>query len=243
LGQERLVVMNPSKYGLSTGAKTGIVVIVVIIVLAAAYVVPSLTKASSTTTQPGGAGSGPITGALSLYSYFPKMSLAEEVNDVPDAVTQNGTYTYSVLGKGTLNSSQYTRVEFTTVGASNDVIAWYNSTGGINLVDVVGVRNYTGAGAYILAQGYTTSFGLIPAISNNATLLDLLSKTTTVTQSIGPTKMNVTTYSLEVPTSIYSTLTVKYGTIPGTNVQIAVYLSEKETDGTTILIDVTSLTQ
>jgi hypothetical protein len=113
----------------------------------------------------------------------------------------------------------------------------------VNRVDVVGVRNYTGSGAYFLAQAYTSAYGLIPEISDNATLLSLLSKTSETTTSIGPTTMNVTTYSLAAPTGVYTSLTVKYATIPGTNVQLAVYVSEETTDGSTSTIQVTSLTK
>ncbi len=239
--------MNPSKNGLSSSAKTGIVVVVVVLVLGAAYLVPSLSKgggAQATTAQTEGPNAPAPFSTLSLFGYFPQMSLTVDANDVPNAVTQNSSYSYSVQGKTTLNSTQYLTVEFSTSGAinANSVIAFFNSTGGIPRVDVVGVRNYTGPGAYVLAQAYTTAYGLIPAITNNATILSILSKTSSTTMSLGPTKMNVTTYSLGLPTDGFTKLTVKYATIPGTDIQMAVYLSEEESDGSTTLIQVTSLT-
>ena len=236
--------MNLSKHGLSRAGKAGIVVVVIVLVLGAVYLVPSLTKGGvqSTATE----GPSPTTlSLLSLFGYFPKMNMTIYTNDVADGITQNASYTYSVLGKAFLNTTQYLTVEFKTIGAglpnNNEVIAYFNSTGGIPFVDVVGVRNYTGAGSYFFAQDYTTAYGLIPMITDNDTILSLLTKTYSIITNIGPTQMNVTAYSLAVPTSGYESLTVKYATIPGTEILMPVYVSEKDTLGSTVLIQVTSL--
>ena len=57
----------------------------------------------------------------------------------------------------TTNSNEYTRVEYATVGVGNNVVAWYNLTGGMNEVDVVGGRNYTGNGTRNLPFISTTA--------------------------------------------------------------------------------------
>jgi hypothetical protein len=242
--------MNPSKSGLSSAAKTGIVVVLVVLVLGVAYVSPSLLKGGTSSSAQsevcsGSAGGSQNIGLLTLFRCFSQMQMQASLNTLnqPGGNFQSQTLAYVVLGTATLNSTPHTKVEFTVVGSGNDVVAWFNSTGGIDRLDVIGQRNYTGPGAPILAQSYTAGFGLIPVISNNATLLSMLSQTTENTTSIGPTMLNVTTYHLPVPTSVYKSITAKYATIPGTNLRLVVYLDQKTRDGTETTIQVQSVTR
>lgn len=238
--------MNPSKKGLSTAGKAGAVVIVIVIVLGAAYLIPSLSRGGTQSTPSGSSsGTAPITGLPSLFAAFRQMKLSFDTYDAMNDFVQNQSLSYTVLGTGTLNSTQYTRVEFATAGIANYVIAWFNSTGGIARVDVHGERNYTGNGVQNLPfiQTYINDFGYVVSLANNSTLISLLSRTSQATTSIGPTQMDVTTYLLESRFAPYSSMTLRIGTIPGTNAQLAVYVNAKETDKSTILLQVTSLTR
>lgn len=238
--------MNPSRRGLGTGAKAGAVVILIVIVLGAVYLYPSLTKGGGT-QSPSGSSSGavPITGLPSLFADFHRMQMSFNTYDAMNDYTRNQSLSYTVLGTGKLNSTQYTRVEFSTAGIVNDVVGWFNSTGGIARVDVLGERNYTGNGVGNLPfiQTYVNDFGYLVSLANNATLISLLSKTSEATTSIGPTQMDVTTYLLESRFAPYTKMTLQIATLPGTNAQLAVYVSAKETDQSTILLQVTSLTR
>jgi hypothetical protein len=237
--------MNTSKRGVGTAAKAAAVVLLIVIGLATIYLLPKLMAPSQSQGASSNSAAQPVTGMPPLFSDFTKMSLAVDVNDPVDGIVQNQSYTYAVLGKGTLNSTVYTRVEFTTVGEENNVVIWYGPTGGIGEVDVVGVRNYTGNGTVNLPfiTTYTQSFGALVSINNNSTLLSLLTKTSEVTTSVGPTKMDVTTYLLPGRSYPYSSLTLKLATIPGTTVELPTYLDEKTSDGTTTILQVTSLTR
>jgi hypothetical protein len=53
----------------------------------------------------------------------------------------------------------------------------------------------------------------------------------------------VTTYSLTSPVAPYTSITVKFATIPGTNTKIAVYFDEKTTDGLETAYQVMSITK
>jgi hypothetical protein len=254
--------MNPSKRGLSSAGKAGVVVVLIVIVLGAVYLVPSLSKGSGNQSASSNSNTEPITSMYSLIGDFSKMQVMLDAYDAPDGIVTNQSTAYTVLGGATqtttttttlangqtstsTNSSQYTRVEFTTIGAGNDVVAWYNSSGGIGDEEVLGERNYTGNGVNNLPfmDPYTSSFGSLVSITDNATLLSLLTKTTEATMSIGPTQMDVTTYVLPGRTSEYTSITAKIATIPGTDVQFAVYLNEEIRDGSTTLLEVTSLTR
>lgn len=254
--------MTPSKSGLSTGGKAGAVVVLIIIVLGAIYLIPRFSAPSQTQGPSTNPGAQQITGMPSLFYDFSKMQVSVDVNDPLNGNLQNQSYSYTVLGKGTLTttatttgangqvatsttSAVYTRVEYATVGVGDNVVVWYNSTGGIGEVDVVGVRNYTGSGAGNLPfiTNYASTFGGLVALTNNATLLSRLGKTSTVLTSIGPTQMEVTTYVLSGRSPPYSSLTMGVATIPGTSVQLVTYLNEKTTDGVTSVIQVTSLTR
>jgi hypothetical protein len=236
--------MNPYRSGLSSAGKTGIVVVLIIVVLVGAYLAPSLSTgfgAKSTSLQAGGSGQG-VT-LLTLFGAFSRLQMQDSVvlNGQGNGVIQQQSVSYLVLGKASLNSIQYTKVEFSQGGVGNRVIAWFNPQGGIDRVDVLGDRNYTGSGAYIVAQIYVSALSLVTAISNNSTLLSMLSKTSVNSTSVGPTQFDVATYSLAVPSPPYKTITVKYVTIPGTFERLAVYLYEKMTDGTETTVQITSL--
>lgn len=241
--------MNPSRRGLSNAVKAGVVVVLAIVVLGAVYFVPGLSTGggSQTTSSVGGTLStvrgNQTQGVYSLIKAFSKMQLEVDTN-VPNQGATNRTYSYAVLGKGTINSTQYTRVEFVTVGIGDNVVMWFNSTGGVARVDVLGQRNYTGSGVpnlpYVMT--YSNLFGVIPTVTNNATLFSMLTKYSEGGASIGPTSADVTTYVLSTPSQAYSSLTVKVATVPAKNVVLATYVFAKAHDGSTELIEVTSIT-
>ena len=246
--------MNPSKSGLSSAAKTGIVVVVVVLVLGGAYLAPSLSKGSAAQSSShtlascsSASGGNQTVGLPLLFACFSQMQVLETSNTSPiggGVSRQNVAYT--VLGTASFNSSQHTKVKFSSVGSgsTNDVIAWFNSAGVIDRLDVIQAgKNYTGPGAPFFALTYTGVFGLIPQLSNNATLLSMLSKTSQNTTSIGSTQLDVTTYHLVVPTSQIKSVTLKLATIPGTNQSFAVYLDEKAPDGSENTFQVMSVTK
>jgi len=237
--------MNPSKRGLGAAGKAGAVVVLIIVVLGAIYLFPKFSAASQSQTSSSNSGIKQIAGMPALFYGFTRMQVSVYVNDPVNGIDQNQSYSYTVLGKGTLNSTVYTRVEFTTSGLGNNVVVWYNSTGGIGEVDLVGVRNYTGSGARNLPfiTIYDSAFGTLASIGENSTLLSLLSKTSEAVKSIGPTQVDVTTYVLSRRSYPYSSLTLGLATIPGTNAQLATYLDEKTSDGTNSILQVTSLTR
>lgn len=237
--------MNPSKKGLSTGGKAGAVVVLIIMVLGAIYLIPKFSAPSQTQRTGSNPGAEQITGMPSLFYDFSKMQVWVDVNSPLNGNLENANYSYAVLGQGTLNSTVYTKVEYTTLGLGDDVIVWYNSTGGIGDVNVVGQQNYAGNGSANLPfiTNYRSAFGGLISITDNATLLSHLGKTSTVLTSIGSTQMDVTTYVLSGRMSPYSSLTLGVATIPGTSVQLVTYLNEKTTDGTTSVVQVTSLTR
>jgi len=164
------------------------------------------------------------------------------------AINEQQHVSYLVLGKATLTSASgsgtptlHTKVAFSNVGVGNDIIAWISPRGEIDRVDVLGQRNYTGNAAYFLMSSYLNDFALVAAITNNSTLLATLSKSSQNTTSIGPTQVDLATYSLAVPSPPYKSITVRYATIPGTSAKVAVYLHEKTDDGTETTMQVLSL--
>ena len=248
--------MNPTKRGLGTSAKAGILVILVVLVLGAIYVAPSMssggkTNSTSTSTQSGGQSSAIFTGdqtlsLTSLFGYFSQMQVHEASYDHSEgnALIESHTVEYQVLGKATLNSTQYTKVQFSQQGQSgNGVIAWFNPQGGIDRADVLGVRNYTGPTASVYAQIYVSTFAIVTGVSNNGTLFALLGKTTHSTTSIGPTSFDVATYALAGPTPPYTSLTVNYATLPGTNMRFAVYFDANTNDLMEVTLQVMSVTK
>src|SRR5712664_32557 len=173
--------MNPAKKGLATTGKVGIVAVLVLLVLGGAYLaLPSLlTGGATNSTSSQSTGSSSSSGAanlgaalLSLFGAYSQMQMTAASYDNAEAVPliEQHSYSYLVLGKGTLNSTQYTKVQFSQQGSSNNVVAWFNPKGGVDRVDVLGVRNYTGGPAYIYASLYVSAFSLIMGLSNNATV-------------------------------------------------------------------------
>jgi hypothetical protein len=241
--------VNPSRIGVSSAGKRAIAAVLIVLILGGVYLATSFSKGGvtvSTTSFLAASSATPIanqTGMYSLLKPFPQMTVSVDFYDEPDGLTENSTFSYAVIGTASLNSSEYTKVQFTTVGVGDDMIAWFNSSGDVNRVDVLGQKNYTGAGAYVLASAYTSAFGVIPVISNNATLLSLLNVTSLSTTSIGPTKADVTSYSLPAETATYASINARYAVIPGADLKLAVYLDENLRNRSTTLIQVTSITQ
>jgi hypothetical protein len=244
--------MNTSKKGLAAAGKAGIVVVLVALVLGGVYFVPPMltsgtgsTSSQSTQTSLSSGAGDQGAGLLALFGYFSQMQMQNSAYDNNEAfpLAEQHTYSYLVLGKGTINSTQYTKVEFSQAGANSDLVAWFNPRGGVDRVDVLGVRNYTGPTAHIYSQLYISAFSLISGLSNNSTLLSVLTKTSQNTTSFGPTKLDVTTYSLTTPVAAFTSITVKFATIPGTNTRIAVYFDERTTDSFENTYQVISLTK
>jgi hypothetical protein len=241
--------MKFSRRGLSQVGEIGVVALVIIVLVAAYFFVPSLTKGSGPTTTTSIGGPNPIAnqgqGIYPLVTTFQDLTLVEDINDAGSGYIQNSTYAYTVLGKGTLNSTQYTRVEFSTYGQTHFTVGWYNSTGGLGRLDVIGLRNYTGSGLPDLPyiQTYVNAFYVLISVTNNATLNAELTKTSQTATTIGSTKIDLATYTLEERTPLMSKATEEVASIPGTNIVMMVYLNEKLTDGSTYLFQVTSLKQ
>jgi hypothetical protein len=142
-------------------------------------------------------------------------------------------------------STQYLKVQFSQAGVISNVIAWINQKGGVDRVDILGSRNYTGSGAYTLpaVTTYLSAFGLISALAGNATLISMLSKTSENMTAIGPTQLDVATYHLVVPTQPYKSVTAKFANIPGTSTRFLVYFDEKMTDGSETTLQILSITK
>lgn len=237
--------MNPSRRGLGTGAKVGAVLAVIVIVVGALYLLPMLSSSSPKGPVTNVGANGP-SGVYPLIQDFSKMTITVDTNDVPDQYAQNQTLAYTVLGKGAIGSTQYTKVEFVTVGQEADVVCWYNSSGGLGEVQLLGEggRNYTGNALATLPfiSTYTVDFSVFDKITNNATLFSELVPSTATTTTIGPTKAYVATYLLSAPTAVYSNIIVKYATFSGTNLRLAVYVYEKAPDKSSQTLEITSLT-
>jgi hypothetical protein len=260
--------MNPAKAGLSTGGKSAVVLVLIVIVLGATYLAPkpsgtttSSTSSELTVSAPSSGANTQAVGLLPLFGNFSQMQLQESVLDNSQGgvgpIPQVVTVSYLVLGKSTLNSTtfissttrivstQYLKVQFSQAGVINNVIAWINQKGGVDRVDILGSRNYTGSGAYTLpaVTTYLSAFGLISGLAGNATLISLLSKTSENMTGIGPTQLDVVTYHLVVPTQPYKSVTAKFATIPGTSTRFLVYFDEKMTDGSETTLQVLSITK
>lgn len=240
-----------AKSGITTAAKAGIVVVLALLVLGGGYLAPAMLKGSGTSTsfsQTVASSSSPIGGnqtidLLSLFGYFSQAQV-QAISSVPDPdgpIINQWTFAYHVLGTASFNSTQHTKVEFSQAGVDADVVAWFNSAGVVDRLDVIGSQNYTGPSAATLAQSYTTAFSRVTSLAANSTLLSLLSKTSENTTSLGPTQLHVATYQLSAPTSPYKSITVQYATIPGTNQRIVVYVDQAMNDGTEFISKVLSL--
>lgn len=227
----------------------GVIALIFVVLVAAYFFVPSLTKGSAPQTTTSIGAPNPIAdvsqGIYPLVTTFKDLTLVVDVNDVAAGYVQNSTYSFSVLGKGTLDSKPYTKVDFSTQGETHDTIAWYNSTGGLGDLNVTGLRNYNGSGLAQLPyiQTYSNAFYSLISVTNNATLNALLTKTSQTATSMGPTKINLATYTLEERTSVISKVTERVASIPGTNIVMMVYLYEKLSDGSVYVFQVTSLQQ
>lgn len=249
--------MNPSKRGLSTSAKAGAAVIVIIVVVGVLYFDPGVLKLGSSPTTNA---SGPVSalggnGTQGLYSMvraFSQMQLAVDIND-PNNGVSNMTYSYTVLGNMNSGSTQFTRVEFVTVGAGNAVIIWFYANGN-GSVGEVEVPQLGASGNFTRGQGptngllnlpyyttYANLFGVIPSLTDNATLFSTLTKYSEGAANVGPTQADVITYNLASHSATYSEITVKVATVAANNVKLVVYLYTKTHDGATQLIKVTSL--
>jgi hypothetical protein len=241
--------MDTSRRGLSQAGEIGVIVLVAVVLVAAYVFVPPLVKSSAPQTTTSIGGPNPIAdqsqGIYPLVTTFKDLTLVVDINDVAAQYTQNSTYSFTVLGKGTLNSTQYTKVDFSTLGQTHDTVAWYNSTGGLGQLDVIGLRNYSGNGLPQLPyiQTYANAFYGLISITDNATLNALLTKTSQAATTIGHTKAEVTTYTLEEKTPSISKVTEKVASIPGTNIVMMVYLYEELAGGSTYVFQVTSLEQ
>jgi hypothetical protein len=237
---------------MSTGGKATIVVIVIIVVVGGIYFVPSalgrgkdnsnILQAATATT-----GGNHTLELLSLFGYFSQMEIRETTNSPQGSgVGSLGspveeTLNYTVLGPGTFDGTPNVRVEFSTVGVGNQIIAWFNASGIVDVTDIIGQKTYSGPGAAIFAQTYTSAFSAVTEVTNNATLLSLVSKTAQNTTSIGPTSLAVSTYKLKAATAEYRQLTVEYATIPGTVQKLAVYVGETAPGGIQSSLQVLSL--
>jgi len=261
--------MNPARAGLSTGGKSAVVLVLIVIVLGATYLAPkpSGTTSSSTSSQltvsaPSSGANTQAVGLLPLFGNFSQMQLQESAVDASQGgvgpIPQTVTVSYLVLGKATLSSTTRTvssttrvdfvqdlKVQFSQAGVISNVIAWINQNGGVDRVDILGSRNYTGSGAYTLpaVTTYLSAFGLISALAGNATLISMLSKTSENMNAIGPTQLDVATYHLVVPTQPYKSVTAKFATIPGTSTRFLVYFDEKMTDGSETTLQILSITK
>jgi hypothetical protein len=223
-----------------------------LLVLGGAYLATSITGTGThltSSSQPSGSSANSTSAnktisLLSLFSSFSQMQLHEAAFDNSEAapLIQQTTFSYLVLGKASMNSTQYVKVRFSEIGVNNDIIAWFNPHEGIDRVDIIGDRNYSGSSASIYAQKFLGAMSFVVGASNNSTLLSALSKTSQNTTSIGATKMVVSTYQLTTPTPPYLKATVSYATLPGTDTKIAVYFDQETNDFMETLFQITSLT-
>ena len=245
-----------SRDGTVSTRNIAIVLAVVSILALGAYVAissgqfspPNASSKSSSSTQSTGTVTYPNTqaqlrGLLDLFGNFSQMAITTSYLDEVNEASGSSSVSYVVLGHTTLNSTHYYRVEFKNDFGNTNEIAWFNPQGGIDRVDVLGQKNYTGSGAAFFAQIFTSSFSLLPEWSNNVTLLSGLQKTGESVENIGHTQMNVSTYELPRTTSTYTNFTAKIATIPGTNARLAVYVFQQSPNGSNVLFQVTSVTR
>jgi hypothetical protein len=235
--------VNPYKRGLSSVAKMGVVIVIAILVLAGIYLAPSFLGSNKVKTGTPAGGDTHTFGLLQLFKYFSQMQLRSAIYNPSGSggSIQVETLSYVVLGNSSFEGTRNTRVEFSTNGGGRVIVAWFNSSGIVDRLDVLGDTNYTGPASAILAQTYTNTFSLITTTTNNATLFSLLSKVSENTTSIGPTQLDVSTYHLAAQNPTYKSITADYATIPGTFQRLAVYVDEKMNDGVENTFQVLSL--
>ena len=203
-------------------------------------------KSSSTSagSNSSAAAGNQTVGLLTLFSSFTQMQIWTAAFDHSEGASpmEQHNMTVVVLGEATLNSTQYTKVEFSQFGSIGTVIAWFNPQAGVDRVDVLGAGNHTGSQASVYAEPYLSTLSSMIALTNNSTLISLLEQTSQGTASIGPTQTVVTTYHLAAPTPPLTDVTVKFATIPGTNSRFVFYVDESTNDMMETVLQVTSLT-
>ncbi len=246
--------LNLGRGTLST-RNVAIVVPIVALLAAAAYLTISSAQFSSpnassrytistslTSTQIVTVTNGQIRGLLNLFGNFSHLEISSSFLDEMNEDAGNASFSYVLLGRRVLNSTNYYRVEFQTPGTNTSEIVWFNPQGGIDRVDIPGEKSYTGPGAAFYTELFTNPFSALAALSNNATLLSgLLAKGISI-ETIGQTQIDVTTYGLAQPTSTYSNFTIKVATLPGTNVKLVIYLYQENRNGSYDLLRVVGLT-
>ena len=244
------------RYGTVGTRNIAIVLAVVSILALGTYVAissgqfsaPNASSKSTSSTQSAGTVTYPTTqvqlrGLIDLFGNFSRMAITTSYLDEVNEASGSSSVSYVVLGRTTLNSTRYYKVEFKNAFGNTSEIAWFSPQGRIDRVDVLGDKNYTGSAAAFFTRLYTNSFSLVPAWSYNVTLLSGLQKTGESIRSIGPTQMDVARYGLPRVTSAYANFTAEIATIPGTNARLAVYVFQQTLDGSNVLLQVTSVTR
>jgi hypothetical protein len=246
--------VNHLKHGLTTGAKVGAVIILLLLILAAAYLALSRSTSGGVSSSASSSQSGPSSnssastfssaGLLSPFISFSQLQVQGYTIDHGEAgaISDQFNMSYRVLGKASLNSTQYTKIDFSQSSPpTQEVIAWFNPQGGIDRVDVIALGNHTGPQSSIYAQLYLGALASVTALSNSTSFLSLLSKTTQTTTKIGQTQLDVTTYTLPKPTGLYEAVTLKVATIPGTSSSMIVYYDVSTNDQLENIFQVTGL--
>jgi len=206
----------------------------------------SSSSSSSTALASFSGGAEQPKSTLDLFGNFSRMVVTIGYVHFADGEVQDkgeSHFSYAVLGQGVLNSTNYSKVQFTDLDSKKSGIAWLNPMGLVDRVDILGDKNYTGPSALVYSQAFMAPFSLVPNLTHNATILSGLQKTAEVMQSIGPTKMNVVTYRLAAPSPAYSNYTLKIATVPGTNTKLAVYWYVEDPSTSNTLFEVTSVTR
>jgi hypothetical protein len=236
--------MNPSRSGLSSIAKIAVVIVIALLVLSGIYLAPSLlSNKKSSPTVVGSSGGTHTFGLLQLFKYFPQLQLKSAVYNPSGSggTMQEEVFSYTVLGNASFQGTHNLKVEFSTTGGGDNIVGWFNSSGVVDELDIIGGTNYTGPAAPLLAQTYVDTFSLITTATNNATLFSLLNETSQNTTRIGSAQLAVSTYHLTTKDRTYDSITAEYATIPGTFQKLMVYLDERLTDGVENTFQVTSL--
>ena len=248
--------MKLSGRGMTNTKKIAVAIPLILVIAAGIYValgpgrlgiVSSGSQSTSSSSSTGIASfsgvAGPPRSLLDLFGNFSQMAVTTGyVNFADGEVQSEGTshYSYAVIGRAVLNSTNYYKVEFTNSEARTSVIAWFNQQGLVDRADVLGDKNYTGPSAQIFAQTFVGLFSFVPSLSYNATLISGLHKTAEGMQSVGPTQMNVITYGLAAPTKAYINFTAKIATVPGTSIKLAVFWYQEDPSTSNSLFEVTS---
>jgi hypothetical protein len=249
--------MTLSRRGMTTSRKLSVAVVFVLLIALGIYVALGASRPnaggngsqSSTSSSTGSVSNGEAgqpNSLLDMFGNFSRMAISMSFVVMGDGEQQDSGLShlsYAVLGQAVVNSTHYTKVEFTDLDSNTTVIAWFNQRGLVDRADVLGDKNYTGPNAPIYAQNFVTTFSSIPSMGYNVTLLSGLNKTAESVQSIGPTQMDVVTYGLAAPNSLYNNLTIKVATLPGTKISLAVYSYFEAPDLSNNAFQVTSVTR